>query len=135
MESAIKKLQCHLSTLGDEKWLILEQVFKSALHCSKKSMAYQCLEQIEKKFQKTSPLLITLSAMYFESIGDFEKAEKISSTLIEENEINDIKKFLGLTNYLLHICRKSHDLPLTCVKLFEGYCRKITKDINNDNSL
>ncbi|CAF1148888.1 unnamed protein product [Rotaria sordida] len=127
--------ECDLSILGDEKWLILEQVFKSALHCSKESMAHQCLERIEKQFEKTSPLLITLNAMYFESIEDFEKAEQICSTLIEENETDDIKKFLGLTNYLLHICRKSHGLPLTCLKLIEGYCQKITKCINDDNSL
>ena len=38
----------NLSSLGDEKWLILEQVFKSALHCSKQSIALQCLEQLKK---------------------------------------------------------------------------------------
>jgi hypothetical protein len=41
-----KTLSKHnLSSLGDEKWLILEQVFKSALHCSQHTLAFECLEQ------------------------------------------------------------------------------------------
>ena len=48
--------QYDLSILGDEKWLILEQVFKLALHCSKQSIVHQWLEQ----FERTSPQLISL---------------------------------------------------------------------------
>lgn len=80
----------NLSSLGDEKWLILEQVFKSALHCSKQSIARQCLEQLEKQFKTTSHRVTTLNAMYFESIGEFERAEDIYSTLLEENETDAI---------------------------------------------
>jgi len=80
----------NLSSLGDEKWLILEQVFKSALHCSKQSIACQCLEQLEKQFKTTSRRVTTLNAMYFESIGEFERAEDIYSTLLEDNETDAI---------------------------------------------
>lgn len=80
----------NLSSLGDEKWLILEQVFKSALHCSKQSIARQCFEQLEKQFKETSCRVKTLDAMYFESIGVFEEAEKIYSTLLEGNETDAI---------------------------------------------
>jgi tetratricopeptide (TPR) repeat protein len=80
----------NLSSLGDEKWLILEQVFKSALHCSKQFIARQCLEQLEKQFKTTSRRVTTLNAMYYESIGDFERAEDIYSTLLEDNETDAI---------------------------------------------
>jgi len=80
----------NLSSLGDEKWLILEQVFKSALHCSKQSIARECLEQLEKQFKTTSRRVTTLNAMYFESIGEFERAEDIYSTLLEDNETDAI---------------------------------------------
>ncbi len=80
----------NLSSLGDEKWLILEQVFKSALHCSKQFIARQCLEQLEKQFKITSRRVTTLNAMYYESIGDFERAEDIYSTLLEDNETDAI---------------------------------------------
>jgi tetratricopeptide (TPR) repeat protein len=80
----------NLSSLGDEKWLILEQVFKSALHCSKQAIARECLEQLEKQFKITSRRVQTLNAMYFESIGEFERAEDIYSTLLEDNETDAI---------------------------------------------
>lgn len=80
----------NLSSLGDEKWLILEQIFKSALHCSKQSIARQCLEQLEKQFKPTSHRVMTLNAMYFESIDEFERAEEIYSTLLEDNETDAI---------------------------------------------
>jgi tetratricopeptide (TPR) repeat protein len=79
-----------LSSLGDEKWLILEQVFKSALHCSKQSIARQCLDQLEKQFKPTSRRVTTLNAMYCESIQDFERAEQIYSSLLEDNETDAI---------------------------------------------
>ncbi|CAF0889941.1 unnamed protein product [Rotaria sordida] len=80
----------NLSSLGDEKWLILEQVFKSALHCSKLSIARQCLEQLEKQFKTTSRRVATLNGMYYESIGEFGRAEEIYSTLLEDNETDAI---------------------------------------------
>jgi hypothetical protein len=60
----------NLSSLSDEKWLILEQVFKSALHCSQQSIAHECLEQLTKQFKSTSRRLSTLKAMYHESTGE-----------------------------------------------------------------
>jgi ER membrane protein complex subunit 2 len=80
----------NLSSLGDEKWLVLEQVFKSALHCSKQSLALQCLEQLEKQFKKNSRRVMTLQAMYYESIGDFAQADAIYSSLEDDNETDAI---------------------------------------------
>ncbi len=82
--------KCNLSSLGDEKWLILEQVFKSALHCSKHALARECLDQLEKQFKTTSRRVTTLNAMQYESIGEFEKADDIYSTLLEDNETDAI---------------------------------------------
>ncbi|CAF0874562.1 unnamed protein product [Rotaria sp. Silwood1] len=82
--------QRNLSSLGDEKWLILEQVCKSALHCSKQLIARQCLEQLEKQFKTTSRRVATLNAMFYESIGEFERAEELYSTLLEDNETDAI---------------------------------------------
>ena len=80
----------NLSSLGDEKWLILEQVFKAALHCSKSAMANDCLEQLEKQFTKTSRRVTVLRAMYYESIGAFAEAEEIYATLETEEETDAI---------------------------------------------
>jgi hypothetical protein len=80
----------NLSSLGDEKWLILEQVFKSALHCSQQSIAHECLEQLKKQFKSTSRRLSVLQAMYYESIAEYYKAEEIYSTLLQDNETDAI---------------------------------------------
>lgn len=95
----------NLSSLGDEKWLILEQVFKSALHCSKQSIANECLEQLKKQFKSTSRRVTTLDAMYFESIGEFGKAEEMYSALLEDNETDAIvrKRQIGLLKEQNHI--------------------------------
>ena len=79
-----------MSWFGDEKWLILEQVFKSALHCSKQSIARHCLDQLEKQFKSTSRRVTTLNAMYYESIEDFKSADDIYSNLLDENETDAI---------------------------------------------
>lgn len=113
----------NLSSLGDEKWLVLEQVFKSALHCSKQSIALQCLEQLEKQFKKTSRRVTTLQAMYYESIGEFGKAEAIYAGLEEDNETdaiirkrqisllkeqNQIREAIGKLNSYLELYQVTH---------------------------
>ncbi|CAF4318427.1 unnamed protein product [Rotaria magnacalcarata] len=115
MQSAIEKLIVIYQTLGDEKWIILKQVFKSALNCSNKSLACQCLEQLEKQFKETSPHIITLHAMYFESIGELDKAQEIYSTLTADNTTDVIKKLIDLVNHLLDVCENIPDIPLTCL--------------------
>ncbi|CAF1409642.1 unnamed protein product [Rotaria sp. Silwood1] len=82
--------KCDLSILGDEKWSVLEQVFKSSLLCSNSYIARECLQQLNKYFSKTSPASITLNTMYFEFIGEFDKAKQIISTLLNDNETDDI---------------------------------------------
>lgn len=79
-----------LTSLGDEKWLILEQVFKSALHCSQLSIADDCLNQLRKQFKSTSHRLKILQAMYDESIDQYDEAEQSYSELLKENEADAI---------------------------------------------
>ncbi|CAF3367686.1 unnamed protein product [Rotaria sp. Silwood2] len=126
--------QYDLSTLGDEKWFILEQVFKSALHCSNEPIARECLKQLQEKFETTSPRIIKLNAIYFESIGQYEKAEQISLRLIENDEANIINKFIDLTNFLLDTCTNLPDFPSSCLKSIKQYCRQISEMINNDST-
>jgi tetratricopeptide (TPR) repeat protein len=79
-----------LSSLGDEKWLIIEQVFKSALHCSQQTIANQCLQQLTTQFKSTSRRLSILQGMYYEATGEYNKAEEIYSNLLKDNETDAI---------------------------------------------
>ena len=80
----------HLASLGDEKWIILEQVFKSALFCSQESIASECLKQLTEQFKSTSRRLSVLQAMYFESKEQYNKAQEIYSTLLKDNETDAV---------------------------------------------
>ena len=124
-----------LSSLGDEKWLILEQVFKSALHCSKQSLAVQCLEQLEKQF-KTSRRVMTLHGMYFESIGKFDEAHRIYGELEKGNETDAIvrKRQISLLKEQNQIREAISELnsylELYQVKPFEGTRERETKNFS-----
>ena len=76
----------NLSKLADEKWLIIEQVFKSALHCFQLVLASQCLKQLTEQFKSPSRRLAILRGMYYETTGEYDKAEEIYSDLLKDNE-------------------------------------------------
>ncbi|CAF5131994.1 unnamed protein product, partial [Rotaria sp. Silwood1] len=134
MQSAIEKLREYRDT-GDEKWLVVEQVFKSSLLCSNSLIAHDCLQQMNEHFQTTSPASIALNAMYFEFIGEFDKAKQTISTLFDDNETNGFKKSINLINFLVHICKNSYDIPSSCLSHIEGYCQKMAEAIINNSAL
>ena len=80
----------NLSSLGDEKWLILEQIFKSALHSSQQSLASDCLQQLTDQFKSTSHRVSILRAMFHEYTGDYNEAEEIYSALMTKNETDAV---------------------------------------------
>ncbi|CAF1259924.1 unnamed protein product [Rotaria sp. Silwood1] len=124
-----------LSTLGDEKWLILETVHKSALHCSKQLIALQCLEQLEQQFETTHPHIIILNTMYPESTGEYKKVEENRSKLIENNETDIINKTLALINDLVDICTNFSDCPSSCLKSIKQYCQQINEAIDSGSCI
>jgi len=90
--------QRKLSPFGDEKWLILEQVFKSALHCAQNPIAYECLDQLSKQFKPTSRRLQVLKAMYYESTDKYDEAKDVYDSLLKEDETDAIvrKRLISL---------------------------------------
>ncbi|CAF0783739.1 unnamed protein product [Didymodactylos carnosus] len=78
--------QRNLSSLGDEKWLILEQVLKSALQCNQLDVADKCTEILAKQFKQTSRRISTLYAMSYEARDDYDRADKIYQSLSQDNE-------------------------------------------------
>ncbi|CAF3713237.1 unnamed protein product [Rotaria sp. Silwood1] len=121
--------KCNLSILGDEKWLVVEQVFKSSLLCSNSLIAHDCLQQMNEHFQTTSPASIALNAMYFEFIGEFDKAKQTISTLFDDNETNGFKKSINLINFLV-IVKKMTEAIINNSALNE-----LTKSLNEIKNL
>ncbi len=78
---------------------------------------------------KTSPILLSLKATYFESIGETDESNQIICKLIDGNGIHDAEKRLGLINYLLIVCKRSPNFPWTRANKIENYCSKVTQDM------
>lgn len=60
----------HVGKLGDEGWLVLEQVFIAALDCNNTKVASSCLTELEKQFPN-SLRVKRLEAMKFEAMGKY----------------------------------------------------------------
>jgi len=71
-----------LSDLGEEKWVILEQVFVAALEIGELQLSKECLQILAEKFSFTSSRISRLRAMRYEALGKFDKALNIYDTLL-----------------------------------------------------
>lgn len=77
----------HASKLGDEKWAIYEQVAMAALDFGRLELASECIEALRKQFPKSARVM-RLSGMLFEADGDYERADSIYESLLEEDPAN-----------------------------------------------
>jgi len=77
----------YYGSLGEDKWIILEQVSVAALEIGNFELSKKCINLLKEKF---SPSLRVnrLIGMYHEAKGDFEKATKIYDQLLK-NENTD----------------------------------------------
>lgn len=73
--------------LGDELWLIYEQVCIAALDCRRPDLAMVCIEELEAKFPKS--LRVTrLEGMFYESQDRYDKAQQLYDHILSEDETN-----------------------------------------------
>uniref|UniRef100_A0A0B6Z999 ER membrane protein complex subunit 2 n=1 Tax=Arion vulgaris TaxID=1028688 RepID=A0A0B6Z999_9EUPU len=76
---------CH--RLGDELWLVYEQVCSSALDCQRFDLAELCISSLEHKFAK-SIRVRRLHGMLYEARGEYIKAEEEYKSILEKDETN-----------------------------------------------
>nr|CAG4650445.1 EOG090X0CGE [Sida crystallina] len=84
-------LSHHLNQLGDEQWLVLEQVFLAALDCKNMEVAKFCISELNREFPGSARVL-RLKAMKYEALERFPDALDILETLIEKDETNQIPR-------------------------------------------
>eukprot|EP00743_Colponemidia_sp_Colp-15_P001554 GILK01001697.1.p1 GENE.GILK01001697.1~~GILK01001697.1.p1 ORF type:complete len:309 (+),score=41.44 GILK01001697.1:41-928(+) len=77
-------LTTYKSKLGDEVWVITEQVFLASLDAHVEDWSVHCLEMLEAQFPR-SRRVRRLSGMLRESTGHFDKATEIYDELLEED--------------------------------------------------
>lgn len=75
------------SSLGDEKWNILEQVYLAAIDTGNTELANSCIKELTEKF-KDSSRVGRLLGMQSEFQKDYKAASEIYANLLEENPAN-----------------------------------------------
>ncbi|ENN71855.1 hypothetical protein YQE_11472, partial [Dendroctonus ponderosae] len=76
-----------VNSLGNEKFLVLEQVCLAALDCHIPNVAETCIESLSQSFP-SSLRVRKLHAMYFEAKEDFGTATDILNSIIKADETN-----------------------------------------------
>jgi len=80
-------LKDRASSLGDERWMVEEQVLVAALDCGRPEVAEECLEALRAQFPG-SLRVARLQAMAMEAQGHTDEALTIYSRILREDETN-----------------------------------------------
>ena len=83
-ENLLKDYSCKL---GDETWVLLEQVCIASFDCNRLQLAERCLEALEKQFPK-SKRVMKLRGMLYEADGQYDLANRIYDELLEADPAN-----------------------------------------------
>ncbi|GFO13921.1 ER membrane protein complex subunit 2 [Plakobranchus ocellatus] len=75
------------SRLGDELWLVYEQVCTAALDCQRYDIAEICITSLDNKFPK-SIRVRRLQGMFYEAREEFSEAEEEYKSILEKDETN-----------------------------------------------
>ncbi|CAL1530607.1 unnamed protein product [Lymnaea stagnalis] len=73
--------------LGDELWLVYEQVCTAALDCQRYDIAESCIQALENKFPK-SIRVRRLQGMLYEAREEYSEAEEEYKSILEKDETN-----------------------------------------------
>ncbi|CAJ0573172.1 unnamed protein product, partial [Mesorhabditis spiculigera] len=76
------------SALGDELWMVYEQVCIAALDSARNDLALECIQALDKRFPRSNRVL-KLQAMRLESLEQYDNANAIYTKLIESDATNN----------------------------------------------
>nr|SVE77226.1 EOG090X0CGE [Daphnia lumholtzi]SVE78467.1 EOG090X0CGE [Daphnia lumholtzi] len=111
----------HFSKLGDEGWLVLEQVFIAALDCHNMEVANFCLSKLNQEFPD-SMRVKRLKAMKYEALERYEDALDILELIIKKDETNAAPRKRKVTIY------KSRGMIIEAIKELTDYLKIFMAD-------
>lgn len=111
----------NLGKLGDEGWLVLEQVFIAALDCHNMEVANFCLSKLNQEFPE-SLRVKRLKAMKYEALERYEDALDILDLIIKKDETNAAPRKRKVTIY------KSQGMTIEAIKELTDYLRIFMAD-------
>ncbi|MEQ2259255.1 ER membrane complex subunit 2 [Xenotaenia resolanae] len=79
----------HASKLGDDIWIIYEQVMIAALDCSRDDLALTCLQELRKQFPD-SHRVKRLTGMRLEALERYDEANKHYDAILQEDPTNTV---------------------------------------------
>jgi len=77
----------YANKLGDELWVLYEQVCLAAYDCNRMDLAVTCLRALDKQFP-TGNRVLRLKAIRKEALNQFEDAEKIYTIMLKDDPSN-----------------------------------------------
>ncbi|XP_036804346.1 ER membrane protein complex subunit 2 isoform X1 [Oncorhynchus mykiss] len=77
----------HASKLGDDIWIIYEQVMIAALDCSRDDLAWTCLQELKRQFPG-SQRVKRLAGMRLEALEKYEDANKQYDSILQDDPTN-----------------------------------------------
>ncbi|XP_064804835.1 ER membrane protein complex subunit 2-like [Oncorhynchus masou masou] len=77
----------HASKLGDDLWIIYEQVMIAALDCSRDDLAWTCLQELKRQFPG-SQRVKRLAGMRLEALEKYEDASKQYDSILQDDPTN-----------------------------------------------
>nr|CAG4646537.1 EOG090X0CGE [Macrothrix elegans] len=107
--------------LGDEGWLVLEQVFIAALDCHNMEVSNYCLSKLNKEFPDSCRVK-RLQAMKYEALKRYDDALDILDSIIKKDETNAAPRKRKVTIY------KSRGMIIEAVKELTDYLRIFMAD-------
>ncbi|XP_056378566.1 ER membrane protein complex subunit 2 [Hyla sarda] len=87
LEVGEELLNEHSSKLGDDIWIVHEQVFVAALDCGRDDIAMSCLQELRRQFPG-SHRVRKLTGMRFEALERYDDALQIYDRILQEDPTN-----------------------------------------------
>ncbi|GFR26047.1 ER membrane protein complex subunit 2 [Trichonephila clavata] len=114
-------LSSYTHKVGDEKWLIYEQVCLASLDCHRLDIAQECLEVLDKQFPG-SLRVRKLRAMEFEALERYDDALKLYACILQHDESNSViyKRIISVL--------KAQNKIAEAVKELTEYLKKFMSD-------
>ncbi|XP_058789415.1 ER membrane protein complex subunit 2-A-like [Phymastichus coffea] len=114
-------LMPHVDKLGNEKYLVLEQVCIAALDCYRLSLAEYCLKLLVKEFPG-SLRVHKYHAMHLEALEMYDEALEVLDSIIKRDETNAAPRKRRVA-----ILKAKGQIPEAIVEL-SGYLKKFMSD-------
>lgn len=111
----------YASKLGDELWLLYEQVCIAAYDCNRIDLAVTCLRALDKQFPRANRVL-KLKAMRKEALNQYEDAEHIYNVMLEDDPSN-----LHVKKRLIAMMKAQNKIDET-IKALNDYLKKFMGD-------